>query len=75
MNDASQELFNLLNSLFIENKNLIHNPILLSGSILKKNEIIRNKVISLIKEKNKDANIVIGSNKALEGALKIASII
>ncbi len=75
MNDASQELFNLLNYLFIENKNLIHNPILLSGSILKKNEIIRNKVISLIKKKNKDANIVIGSNKALEGALKIASSI
>lgn len=75
MTDASNELFCLINSLFIENENLIYNPILFSGSVLEKNEIICNRVISLIREKNKDANIIIGSNNALLGALKIASTI
>ena len=70
---AGDELADLVSSMLYENEILLAHPILFSGSVLEKNEIVREHLLKALREDWGELCIVTGSGKALEGGLMIAS--
>lgn len=73
LRSAADELADLVSSMLYENEILLSHRILLSGSVLEKNEIVREHLLKALREDWGELDIVTGGGKAIEGGLMIAS--
>ncbi len=70
---AADDLADLVSTMLYENEILLAHPILFAGSVLEKNEIVREHLLKELRKDWGELYIVTGGGKALEGGLMIAS--